>query len=65
MSEYDSIVRHSEAVIRHSKHYSQKEKTHNRILRLHEAIHDYLDQHQPQNLGIHVTDGVKPEMKKA
>ena len=62
MNEYDEIVFYCEKIVKISKHYSRREDTHRSILMLLDAIESYLD--PPPDLGVHVTDGIKAEMKK-
>lgn len=61
MNEFSEIVMCCESVVRSSNHVSMRDQTHKRILRLRDAIDKYID--APPDLGIHVVDGVKPEMK--
>ena len=63
MSEFSEIVRYCEGVVSNSKHISRREQTLRNLSRLRDAIERYYNYDPPPDLGVHVTDGIKPEMK--
>ena len=62
MREFDEIEMFAESFLRSCKHVSMRQETIARIHRLKGAIDKYLE--HPPDLGIHVEDGIKAEIKR-